>query len=87
MVGLWSCRAILGKNEANNRHPPHEKTQSNARAARLTGPRQEGVDLPSRPLKNGTGSEPDSQKPMKNDAREVPVPVFQQAAMRRQWRC
>ena len=39
--------------------------------------------MPNGPLKNGTGSELDRPKPVKNHIREVPVPVFQQAAKAR----
>jgi hypothetical protein len=35
---------------------------------------------PSRPLKKGTGSELNSEKTAKDDGREVPVPLLQQAA-------
>ncbi len=35
---------------------------------------------PNRPLKNGTGSEPDGAKLVKDHVHEVPVPIFQQAA-------
>ncbi len=38
-------------------------------------------DGPSSPLKKGTGSEPTSENPAKNDGREVPVPLFQRAAI------
>ncbi len=40
-------------------------------------------DVVSRPLKNGTGSEPNRPKPVTSRIREVPVPVFQQAPINR----
>ena len=57
-----------------------------AAAARLLGRavgfkvvKIEGEKGASSPLKKGTGSEPSSEKTRENDAREVPVPLFQQA--------